>query len=154
MWRIAHLLINYTSVRWRNQCNFILLINLKRSSSQKMTERIAVVIVISLNLLLIASSIEINLNKGWQIKNANGSKYWNQIVLTELVTLPSIQGIELKNQNVPSGVYSALEEANVTDSILDSYNDVNLRWIGKDNWTYTLVFDGKIGWKVLNIFLN
>lgn len=55
---------------------------------------------------------------------------------------PCIQGIELKNQSIPSGIYSALEEANVTASIFDSYNDVNLRWIGNDNWMYSLVFDG------------
>lgn len=40
-----------------------------------MIEKIPAVVVISLNFLIIASSIEINLNKGWQIKNANGSKY-------------------------------------------------------------------------------
>ncbi len=54
------------------------------------------------------------------------------------------QGIELKNQTIPSGVYSALEEAGITDSILYGYNDVNLRWVGKDNWTYSLVFDGAV----------
>lgn len=58
------------------------------------------------------------------------------------LTLFCIQGIQLKNQSIPSGIYSALQEANITNSILDSYNDVNLRWIGKDNWTYSLTFDG------------
>ncbi len=38
-----------------------------------MIERI-VLTVIALNLILIVTSIEINLNSGWQIKNANGSK--------------------------------------------------------------------------------
>lgn len=51
-------------------------------------------------------------------------------------------GIELVNQTIPSGVYSALEEANVTESVMFSYNDVDLRWIANENWTYSLVFSG------------
>lgn len=47
-----------------------------------MIERIAV-IVISFNLFLIAASIEINLNKGWSIKNSNGSKF--DIVILKFV---------------------------------------------------------------------
>lgn len=46
------------------------------------------------------------------------------------------------NQTIPSGVYSALEEANVTESVMFSYNDVDLRWIANENWTYSLVFSG------------
>lgn len=34
----------------------------------------AAVTIFSLNFCLIATAIEINLNSGWQIKNANGSK--------------------------------------------------------------------------------
>lgn len=53
-------------------------------------------------------------------------------------------GIVVKEQNLPSGVYSALENANITGSVLNSYNDVKLRWIAYEKWTYTLNFDGKL----------
>lgn len=53
-----------------------------------------------------------------------------------------ITGIKIQNEQIPSGVYSALERANLTDSVLKSYNDVNLRWIAKENWKYSLNFDG------------
>lgn len=52
-------------------------------------------------------------------------------------------GIEIPNEQLPSGVYSALENANLTDSVLNSYNDVKLRWIAKEKWTYSIDFDGK-----------
>lgn len=48
------------------------------------------------------------------------------------------------DQTIPSGVYSALEDANITGSVLYSYNDVNFRWIARDNWTYTLNFAGNL----------
>lgn len=50
-------------------------------------------------------------------------------------------GIRLSNLTIPNGVYSALEEAKITESVLYSFNDVVLRWIGLDNWTYSLKFD-------------
>lgn len=53
-------------------------------------------------------------------------------------------GIQLMNQNIPSGIFSALEETNITESLHISYNDVRLRWIANENWTYTLNFQGKI----------
>lgn len=37
-----------------------------------------------------------------------------------------------------------MENGNVTDSVLNSYNDVNLRWIARDNWKYSLNFGGKL----------
>lgn len=51
-------------------------------------------------------------------------------------------GIKLTNQTLPSGIFSALEEANITESILFSTNDVVLRWVAREEWTYTLEFDG------------
>ena len=33
-----------------------------------------------------------------------------------------------------------MEEANLTESVLFSYNDVKLRWISLENWTYSLEF--------------
>lgn len=39
---------------------------------------------------------------------------------------------------LPSGVYSELEKANITESVLFSYNDVELRWVGLEDWNYTL----------------
>lgn len=47
----------------------------------------------------------------------------------------------LNDISVPTGVYSALEEAKVTESVLFSYNDIKLRWIGLENWTYSLDFN-------------
>ncbi|KAJ6639178.1 Beta-mannosidase [Pseudolycoriella hygida] len=91
------------------------------SNSSKMIERILVALM-SFNCLSCVRSIEINLDKQWQVRNSNGS-------------------IQLINQTIPSGIYSTLESANVTGSVLYSYNDVNLRWIAKDNWTYSLLFD-------------
>lgn len=43
-------------------------------TERKMIKNLVVMTVFSFNFWLIATSIEINLNKGWQIKNANGSK--------------------------------------------------------------------------------
>lgn len=34
-------------------------------------------------------------------------------------------------------MYSELEKANITESVLFSYNDVELRWIGLEDWNYT-----------------
>lgn len=51
-------------------------------------------------------------------------------------------GIIIRNKRLPSGVYSALEEANITRSVLDSDNDVKLRWIAEEEWTYSLNFNG------------
>lgn len=78
-------------------------------------------------LLLIAvagrHSLDVGLNDGWTIRNANGS-------------------IQLHDQSLPSGVFTALEAANLTGSLLYGYNDVRLRWIANDEWTYSLQFDG------------
>lgn len=52
-------------------------------------------------------------------------------------------GIQIHNEQLPSGVYTALQNGNITDSVLNSYNDVNLRWVAKNNWTYSLNFGGK-----------
>lgn len=52
-----------------------------------------------------------------------------------------LSGIELHDISIPSGVYSDLEEAGVTESVLFSYNDVKLRWIALENWTYSLEFN-------------
>ncbi|CAO1424510.1 unnamed protein product [Diamesa serratosioi] len=59
---------------------------------------------------------------GWSLQNENGT-------------------VELSSLSIPNGVYSALEEAQVTESVLYSFNDVALRWIGLDKWTYSLHFE-------------
>lgn len=61
-----------------------------------------------------------------------------------LMILSTVLGIVIGNQSIPSGVYSALEEVNVTESVLHSFNDVKLRWIANENWTYSLTFEGKL----------
>ncbi|XP_017057152.1 beta-mannosidase [Drosophila ficusphila] len=52
----------------------------------------------------------------WTITNQNGS-------------------LTIANQSTPSGIYSAFGS-----QLLDSYNDVALRYLGYDNWTYSNVF--------------
>lgn len=52
-----------------------------------------------------------------------------------------LAGIQIKAIRIPSGVYSDLEKNNVSESVLFSFNDVALRWIGLDNWTYSLDFE-------------
>lgn len=71
-----------------------------------------------------ARCLDIGLNDGWTIRNDNGS-------------------IALSGQRIPSGVYSALELANRTGSVLDGFNDVRMRWVSLENWTYALRFDGE-----------
>lgn len=34
-----------------------------------------------------------------------------------------------------------METANETESVLFSYNDVELRWVGLENWTYYMAFN-------------
>uniref|UniRef100_A0A1L8EBR4 beta-mannosidase n=2 Tax=Haematobia irritans TaxID=7368 RepID=A0A1L8EBR4_HAEIR len=57
------------------------------------------------------------LNRKWSLRNQNES-------------------ISLTDISLPSGVYSAL----YGEEVLDSWNDVNMRWIAYDNWTYTNEF--------------
>lgn len=49
--------------------------------------------------------------------------------------------MEVPNISIPSGVYSDLENAGITESVLFSYNDVDLRWIALENWIYKLDFN-------------
>lgn len=53
-------------------------------------------------------------------------------------------GIRITGESLPSGVYSTLENAKIVDSVVNSFNDVNLRWIARDVWTYSLQFDGEL----------
>lgn len=64
----------------------------------------------------------VDLGTGWELSN-------NTIRITGI--------------NLPSGVYTELERNNITESVLFSRNDVDLRWIGLINWTYALLFEGK-----------
>jgi beta-mannosidase len=50
-------------------------------------------------------------------------------------------GIQINDIKIPNGVYSDLEKNLITESVLFSFNDVDLRWIGLDNWTYFITFD-------------
>lgn len=65
-----------------------------------------------------------------------------------------ISDIEISDIRVPSGVYTELERANITESVLTSFNDVKLRWIGLENWTYSTEFEGKIQNLMQNISWN
>ena len=55
--------------------------------------------------------------------------------------LKQIPGLEVFDISIPSGVYSDLENAGITESVLFSYNDVSLRWIALENWVYKLDFN-------------
>ncbi|KAH8304925.1 hypothetical protein KR018_005049, partial [Drosophila ironensis] len=59
----------------------------------------------------------IELGSNWMITNQNGS-------------------LHVDNQVLPSGIYSVFGPL-----ILESYNDVNLRWLAYDNWTYSNKFE-------------
>ncbi|XP_030369680.1 beta-mannosidase [Scaptodrosophila lebanonensis] len=56
----------------------------------------------------------IELANGWMITNQNGS-------------------MTKDNVKLPSGVYSAF----YNEEVLNSFNDVRLRWLAYDNWTYS-----------------
>lgn len=105
-------------------------------------------VCIAVLLIRETESRELSLSHGWTIRNSNGSEciHWyisNKHVEYWFYSLDEI-GIFLGNQKIPSGIYSALQEASITESVLHSYNDVNLRWIAGDNWTYSLAFQGKV----------
>lgn len=59
----------------------------------------------------------IELGNNWTISNRNGS-------------------LTIAEQTLPSGIFSAFYPG----KLLESYNDVNLRWLAYDNWTYTNSF--------------
>ena len=66
------------------------------------------------------------------------------MILNRTLKQSNSTGIQVHNERIPSGVYTALQNANITDSVLNSYNDVNLRWIAKDKWKYSVNFGGKL----------
>ncbi|XP_011178216.2 beta-mannosidase isoform X2 [Zeugodacus cucurbitae] len=84
-------------------------------------KRIAVLFILSFASLLLCARSElvevIDLNANWSITNQN---------LT----------ISKSNIHLPSGIYSILHD----EDILYSYNDIHMRWIAQDNWTYTRAF--------------
>lgn len=55
----------------------------------------------------------------------------------------TILDIRITNRSLPIGVYSEVERSGLSDSLLESYNDVKLRWIGQQNWTFELKFKSK-----------
>ncbi|XP_055549326.1 beta-mannosidase-like [Wyeomyia smithii] len=85
-----------------------------------MMKRLVILIaIISLKNAKVLSFSEINLNSSWRIENSNGT-------------------IRLTNISLPSGIYSALEEARVIKSIYDFKNDLSTKWVARENWTYLL----------------
>lgn len=56
----------------------------------------------------------------------------------------------LEGSSLPSGIYTELEKRNIIQSVLKSYNDVNLRYLSHINWTYSLDF--KINCEYLLLF--
>ncbi|KAG5679138.1 hypothetical protein PVAND_008730 [Polypedilum vanderplanki] len=85
--------------------------------------RVALLLLISTCLVLHGTeAISIPLQNDWILKNSD-------------------RDIEIKNIQIPSGIFSDLEAANVTESILFSYNDVKLRKFSYSNWSYSLNFN-------------
>ncbi|XP_055589869.1 beta-mannosidase [Uranotaenia lowii] len=65
---------------------------------------------------------ELDLNQFWTIENSNRT-------------------LKLQNQSIPSGVYTALEQDQIIESILEFKNDITTKWIGLENWTYTTMLE-------------
>lgn len=53
-----------------------------------------------------------------------------------------LSGYKIDGIQLPSGVYTELENKGLAGSVLYSYNDVDLRWIGLEDWNYTNSFTG------------
>lgn len=104
----------------------------------------------------ISDCVEISLCNGWSITNENNGKIRTAVQVKEKkqFDLFSIGLLEIliRNESLPSGVYSALYNAKLTDSLLKSFNDVNLRWIAREKWTYSLEFNGS-GNNLTHIYL-
>lgn len=107
---------------------------------------------ILLVIFLPCNCLEFLLCDEWTITNENNSKYNNccskQIHSDCFYSYHRLynyfSGIRIHNETLPSGVYSALNNAKLTDSVLKSFNDVDLRWIAREKWTYFLVFNGSV----------
>lgn len=87
-----------------------------------MTVKLNFLVIVIVFMISADDAKVIDLNSGWKLAN------------------DSMQITDIK---LPSGVYTELEKNNVTESVLFSKNDVDLRWIGLVNWTYSLNFKGK-----------
>ncbi|XP_058443267.1 beta-mannosidase-like [Malaya genurostris] len=74
--------------------------------------------IISIQVIPLYSE-KLDLNGPWYIENSN-------------------ETIKLANVHLPSGIYTALEQASIIESIYDAKNDLSTRWIAKDNWTYSI----------------
>jgi beta-mannosidase len=88
-----------------------------------------------LQVLLILSNLILSLMVA---RCAPQSFYSNELKSNWI--LSSSNGLVLKDLTVPLGVHSALMDANITGSVLYGYNDINLRWILYEDWTFTNYF--------------
>lgn len=114
---------------------------------------------------VIICAVDIPLSNDWSVTNWNQSKnrkkeekqtiFFNRLFHLEFDNTQFV-GIKVQHERIPSGVFSALQNANITDSVVKSYNDVNLRWIAKDKWKYSLEFDRKFhsNFSLENLNLN
>ncbi|XP_046686486.1 beta-mannosidase-like isoform X2 [Homalodisca vitripennis] len=61
---------------------------------------------------------------------------------TSTWTVQNSNGSIRVGATVPGGIYTDLRTANVlTEDIFYRFNDINYRWVAKDNWTYSTFFD-------------
>lgn len=56
------------------------------------------------------------------------------------IIIDSFAGIIVRNVVIPNGAYSVLEAAGFTKPVFESYNDVDLRWVARQNWTFETSF--------------
>jgi beta-mannosidase len=85
--------------------------------------RVLILLLISACLLLHGTeAVSVSLRNDWTLKNSD-------------------RDIEIPHITIPSGIYSDLEAAHVTESILFSDNDVKLREFSYLDWSYSLNFN-------------
>src|SRR5207244_3262238 len=66
--------------------------------------------------------------EGWSVSNISQ------------ILAPELNSISI-NASVPGDVYSSLFSAGRIPNPYLGYNDVDLRWIAMQNWTYRRIFD-------------
>lgn len=66
------------------------------------------------------------------------SQCWNTILKSKILAVISVPA------QVPGGIYSDLDAFGgiFRNAIYHDYNDVENRWVGRTNWTFTRQFNG------------
>ncbi|XP_017085650.1 beta-mannosidase [Drosophila eugracilis] len=81
-----------------------------------------------------SSAVLVRLLCGFLIYGVHGDKV--EIIELSNWTITNQNGsIKISNQTLPSGIYSAF-----APRVLESYNDIDVRYLAYENWTYTNLF--------------